>query len=450
MPPRRHDFPLCAFARECNTLPSALFLRNIARLCATERKLSFKPGNPISRRALASLLNPQEIFLNRQTTWVLRSIGKSSVNSKFCAIIAPSNVISGLKVTEFRALAKLRKFRSAILRRNILVKLVSPGPQAQTSAFNFWRVPVRAYSLLLLTMLALSTPVHAQVQFNISFDATASTLTVDERAALSTHVQAAGALWLRELDIAGARSIEVEIGINDARPTANGGSVTSVFVAVVGGRDMFEQGMAGELRTGVDPNSTTPDVRFTFNTNYLRNELWFDPNPSARTAPVPSKRTDAMSVVLHEFGHALAYNGFAALATGQPPATFWSPFDRWMQPGDPVLFNGPRVLSQNGSAPDLTRNNIFHWANSGLFHRLAAITPAIIWQDGAPLPPMSQCEITAIDAAQVTRLPTAALIDELMNGVVYIRGNRYVISPLDRALLDDVGLPRAIFRNGFE
>jgi hypothetical protein len=61
-------------------------------------KNGFQPGNPISRRALASLLNPQEIFLNRQYTWVLRSIGKSPVNSKSCAIIAPSNGISGLKI----------------------------------------------------------------------------------------------------------------------------------------------------------------------------------------------------------------------------------------------------------------------------------------------------------------------------------------------------------------
>jgi hypothetical protein len=43
-------------------------------------------------------LNPQEIFLNRQTTWVLRSIGKSPVNSKSCAIIAPSYGISGFNV----------------------------------------------------------------------------------------------------------------------------------------------------------------------------------------------------------------------------------------------------------------------------------------------------------------------------------------------------------------
>jgi hypothetical protein len=293
---------------------------------------------------------------------------------------------------------------------------------------------------------------HAQVQFNTSFNSTANTLTLDERAALTTHVQAAGAFWVRELDLAGARSIEVEIGLDDTRPTANGGSVTSVFVAVVGGRDMFEQGMAGELRTGIDPNTTAADVRFTFNTNYLRNELWFDPNPSARTAPVPSNRTDAMSVILHEFGHALAYNGFAALATGQPPATFWSPFDRWMLPGDPVLFNGPRVLMRYGSAPDLTRNNIFHWANSTLFSRWAPIAIPWLTNAGDPQPYLVSCDIASIDANQVARLPSSlrALIDELMNGVVYIRGNRYAISALDRALLDDVGVPRPFLRDGFE
>ena len=311
---------------------------------------------------------------------------------------------------------------------------------------------MRTLSIFLVTALALGTQAHAQVQFTTSFNATAAALSVDERAAITTHVQAAGAFWVRELDISGARGIEVEIGIDDTRPTANGGSVTSVFVGVVGGRDMFEQGMAGELRTGTDPNTTMADVRFTFNTTYLRNELWFDPSPSARTAPVPSNRTDAMSVILHEFGHALAYNGFAALATGQPPATFWSPFDRWMLPGNPVLFNGPRVLNNFGSAPDLTRNNIFHWANSAPFGPAMRLEPLYFGPNGNPQPPLVGCDIASIDADQIRHLPSSllALIDELMNGVVYIRGNRYVISPLDRALLDDVGLTRAFLRDGFE
>jgi hypothetical protein len=72
--------------------------------CGCIQLQTLEPGNPISRRALASLLNPQEIFLNRQYTWVLRSIGKSPVNSKSCAIIAPSNGISGLNLTTLGAM----------------------------------------------------------------------------------------------------------------------------------------------------------------------------------------------------------------------------------------------------------------------------------------------------------------------------------------------------------
>jgi hypothetical protein len=61
----------------------------IATLCSTQafvadgvpnvfRRTHVQPGISISRRALASLLIPQSIFLNRQYTWVLRSIGKSN------------------------------------------------------------------------------------------------------------------------------------------------------------------------------------------------------------------------------------------------------------------------------------------------------------------------------------------------------------------------------------
>ncbi|MEO8011102.1 MAG: hypothetical protein ABI650_05615 [Dokdonella sp.] len=45
----------------------------------------------------------------------------------------------------------------------------------------------------------------------------------------------------------------------------------------------------------------------------------------------------------------------------------------------------------------------------------------------------------------------ATLIDQLMNGVVFYRGTRYHITPLDRAILLDAGLlGDAIFANGFE
>jgi tetratricopeptide (TPR) repeat protein len=96
-----------------------------------------EPGNPISRRALASLINPPEIFLNRQYTWVLRSIGKSPVNSKSCAIIAPSNGISELNPDSSRhapASAQLDLF--AALAAPLAAIEVPKRPIARANAGN--------------------------------------------------------------------------------------------------------------------------------------------------------------------------------------------------------------------------------------------------------------------------------------------------------------------------
>jgi hypothetical protein len=290
--------------------------------------------------------------------------------------------------------------------------------------------------------ISLSAASHAQVQFPVTFDASASNLTSTERTQITSHVQAAGADWIQYVLINGSRSIEVEIIIDETIPFGNGSSVSSGFVGV-NVRDMFEQGAAAELRTGVDPNGATVDVRFKFNTDYLRNELWFDPNPRLRIDPVPINRTDAMSVFLHEFGHTFAYNGFNDLNSGLPQPAFWSTFDQWIIPRPSTtarnLFSGPRARAVFGSNPDLTTGNIFHWTNSGLLRQ------AVANNGGEPI---------SMDADQAAALRAneadSALIDELMNGVVFFRGTRYRISALDRAVLDDVGIAAKLFASGFE
>lgn len=300
----------------------------------------------------------------------------------------------------------------------------------------------------------------AQVDFPVSFAASAAALDGPQRATITQHVQAAGARWVRDLAISGPRSIEIEIALDPGINTANGGSLTTGFVGRIGERDLFEQGVAFELRTGTDPNGATVDARFTFGTSYLANELWFDPNPVARSAAVPVDRTDAFSVILHEFGHAIAYNGFANLATGVPPPTFFSPFDRWMIPGSPVLFDGPVSVAVWGSRPDLTFNNLFHWGNAapGKALQRPVQRQEVRWDDGRPVPGDACPGVESVDAPPSSDAPGAkggapSLIDELMNGVVFFRGRRYDIGALDLALLEDVGLPLddgRIFRNGFE
>ena len=165
-------------------------------------------------------------------------------------------------------------------------------------------------------------------------------------AAITSAIQAAGAEWNRYLTASGSLEIEVLFSNNS---TVSGSSVTSGFVRNDGTRDIFEQGAAFELRTGMDPNGGTSDVRFTIGTSYMINTLWFDPNPQTRTDPIPANKVDAISVFTHEFGHAFVFNGFRNGTTGQPPATFMSTFDVPVTfNGSDLFFNGTNAIARYG------------------------------------------------------------------------------------------------------
>jgi hypothetical protein len=334
---------------------------------------------------------------------------------------------------------------------------VDPIPAARAAASRN-RIQRNVLGALLTFCVVL--PASAQVTFDVSFDASADVLTPTEKDNVTSHLRAAGDKWIAHLLIAGPRSIEIRVFIDNI-PTANGASATTGFIGVLDGRDTYEQGVAYELRTGVDPNDGDQDANIAFGLTYLRNELWFDPDPVARTAPVPANRTDAMSVAMHEVGHVLAYNGWADLDTGEPPATYWSIFDSWMIPGQPTLFAGPAANDAWGSLPDLTIGNLLHWGNQtfgsnapGAEHCQSQVTR---WTHGAPMPrlcdaPQSADAPPSMDAGKNAPIGSgASLIDQLMNGVVFYRGTRYDISTLDVGVLKDVGLATDdLFSNGFE
>jgi hypothetical protein len=258
-------------------------------------------------------------------------------------------------------------------------------------------------AIAILAVSFVGARAHAAINYSVAFDDPTNALNATVRPLLESHAIAAGQRWANFL--VGDADIEVVIRANAAIPFAEGRSVTNSFVENNGMFDVFEQGMTAELRTGVDPNGADYDVVIEINPTYVNDELWFDPDPVARTIPVDVNRTDAMSTFLHEFGHALGFSGWINATTGGFPGNYQSTYDEQINfDGQNFFATGPAATALYGGPVPLTFGNVSHVAN---------FSPR----------------------------PGEDLILDVMNGLVFYRGTRYEISPLDLALLNDAGVP---------
>lgn len=267
--------------------------------------------------------------------------------------------------------------------------------------------------LCALLLLGGAAPAAAQVHFDVGFDDPYG-LHSAQYGELSKLAVMAGTDWARHFATpAGPLTLSLQIGFAGIS-TATGRSLTSAFLHTNGsGQDVFEQGAAYELRTGIDPNAAAPDIEFVFGTGgYLQQELWFDPLPAVRQAAVPSGLTDAYSVMLHEFGHAFGFNGWRDASTGALAGNYLSSFDdlvQWQPSADgggALYFTGASASGRYGAALPLTPGNYGHLGHLA---------------EGAG----------------------RALTQDLMNGLSFQRGTRYAISALDLDVLRDLGLPMA-------
>lgn len=261
-----------------------------------------------------------------------------------------------------------------------------------------------------LVVCALIVPRCATgaINFSVSFDDPNGDLTA-AAGLIESHVIAAGERWAGHL--IGNANIEVIVRTSTATPYAEGRSLTSSFVRSNGTYNVFEQGMAAEIRTGMDPNGATADVEIDINPTYVYDELWFDPDPNARVATVDINRTDAMSTFLHEFGHALGFNGWINGTTGVFPGDFQSTLDEHLRfENDNFYFDGPEAMDVYGAPVPMTFGSPSHVANFG-------------------------------------PRPGEDLLLNLMNGLVFYRGSRYDIEPINIAILRDAGVP-AIYLAG--
>jgi hypothetical protein len=207
--------------------------------------------------------------------------------------------------------------------------------------------------------------------------------------------------------ISGDGTIDIEIVITEEAGTASAASVTNTQIGDFNGNDLVRDGVPHELITGVDINGAEADARVFLPANYLLNELWLDPTPTDSAEPVPTDKTDGLSVFMHEFGHALGMTGFGE-ADGTLNRGIASVYDSLItfQGGNP-FFNGQTTVA------------VF----------------------GRPLPLSNSIQGDVNNYAHYGHETSDGLDDNLMEGnTFYMRGFRYSIEQIDLAIMKDMGL----------
>lgn len=267
---------------------------------------------------------------------------------------------------------------------------------------------LRRIGVVLILAGAIAHSVHAQVEFTVTIKNLP-----DDQAVLAPVIKsnliAAAKAWADQVD-AKPCTIAILFRVDPAANAGRGSGRSLVTVRLgnekQGDKLVSEQGWASKMRTGKPANGDQPDIEIVLEPTYMKT-IWWDPDPSARKARIPGGKLDSMSILLHEFGHALVFNGWRDPKTGELPANFISTYDRnvkfenenffYIGPAATKLWGGPIPLAK-------TRTNYHHF-----------------------------CE------EPVGR--NAELKADLMNGVVLEFGHRYEIGLLDLAVLEDCAIP---------
>ena len=245
-------------------------------------------------------------------------------------------------------------------------------------------------------------------------------ITLAQGAEILQDATAAAADWARF--IGGQRPLRISIDI--AGLSANYLAVTNdsyeVPIGALDGKTLMQPASAYVLNTGQVEPGTSSDVTITLGSGYL-SALYLNPDPSVPSA-VPANEYDLVTILRHEMGHGLGMVGYL----GTPNPTQETLFDRYVRqnPDGTAFFTGPTAeLVYGGPVPLTTANNgeqLYHLGN-------ASSDPAS--QDlmrGLGLPPGQTIEISPLDLAIMKDIGEPVLAQGVSPGgvVCFARGTR--------------------------
>lgn len=240
---------------------------------------------------------------------------------------------------------------------------------------------------------------QGKVEFVASFDAS-----VDEsfRPGLSTCIALAGGMWNELFTLPFNVTLEVLVSYDASIATANSRSTTTVGWDVANA--IYELSASHEIRAGVDPNGATEDIQVKFGTSLTNGTYWFDPNPTERTAAIPSGKVDILSTCAHELGHAIGFLGARNASNGQLPGYSFLYDEYSTRIGDYYYFTGTEAQAAYGSEVP---------QNTQILDHLGNVSPA----------------------------PGYDLDLDLMHGTPTRYQHRYSPTEVDAGILADLGLP---------
>jgi hypothetical protein len=252
----------------------------------------------------------------------------------------------------------------------------------------------------------------------------------DDRELLLANFDAAVADWGRFIAARGV--LKVELRVTMTHSGRFGGS-SALFAPR--GRHTFEGSGMYKLRTGRSLDRRKPDIVIEIEPNFMRANYWMDPRPSLRVDEVPPGKIDLVTVLAHELGHGMGFEGFRSLQTGEPPADGGlSLFDRFVDLKGAPTFRGSKTVAAYGRPLPLTFFASHHRVqleHKGHTYRANASPSQNIYHYGRfwpDQPDEPESSFRGLMAGVWVRPPDG-------------RGLRIRVGPLDAAILGDLGLP---------
>jgi hypothetical protein len=238
--------------------------------------------------------------------------------------------------------------------------------------------------------------------------------------------------------------ISVKVEASRAVSRAGGTPTTGAMIGRQGTLAVWEPGPLTRMRTGLNPGAPAvdADLKISLNVPYLGTNYWLDPDPGTGQ-PVPPGRTDVVSIVLHELGHALGIAGYRSQrpeSYGQFSGGSMTAFDALTSfvGGQPVVEGAPNRLVFTGSAAMALFGGAVPLASFGYMDFLYSQNHYHLGHfsisDTGPDSWRSHCLSTTSDPLARALMTTCP---------VPVDGRRLQITAMDLAILADLGYPLA-------